>query len=164
MFCILHNIYFHHYLIYFNLIFSGVTDSKAVTGSKSTLDITPSTNSLVVIITGVSTGIVFTILVVCLFVTCRRKVSFEIMKCNYWMTRSETSVEIYVLLIIKTKPKSKNHRAVFLSFFCIMVKDDSILRILGLDICTAKLLQAWNLSLLLSKIFGSVYKCLSTKR
>ena len=51
-----------------------MTDSKAVTGSKSTLDITPSTNSLVVIVTGVSTGIVFTILVVCLFVTCRRKV------------------------------------------------------------------------------------------
>ena len=59
---------------------SGVTDSKAVTGSKSTLDITPSTNSLVVIVTGVSTGIVFTILVVCLFVTCRRKVRFVFLK------------------------------------------------------------------------------------
>ena len=56
------------------LIFIGVTDSKAVTGSKSTLDITPSTSSLVVIITGVSTGIVFTVLLVCLFVTCKRKV------------------------------------------------------------------------------------------
>ena len=56
------------------LIFLGVTDSKAVTGSKSTLDITPSTSSLVVIITGVSTGIVFTVLLVCLFVTCKRKV------------------------------------------------------------------------------------------
>ena len=56
------------------LIILGVTDSKAVTGSKSTLDITPSTSSLVVIITGVSTGIVFTVLLVCLFVTCKRKV------------------------------------------------------------------------------------------
>ena len=60
-------------------IFTGVTDSKAVTGSKSTLDITPSTSSLVVIITGVSTGIVFTVLLVCLFVTCKRKVfSYDI--------------------------------------------------------------------------------------
>ena len=63
--------------IYF--FFIGVTDSKAVTGSKSTLDITTPTNSLVVIITGVATGVVFTVLVVCLFVTCKKKVI-----CNIW--------------------------------------------------------------------------------
>lgn len=52
----------------------GVTDSKAVTGSKSMLDLSAaSTSSIVVIVTGVATGIVFTVLLVCLFVTCRRK-------------------------------------------------------------------------------------------
>ena len=70
---------------YYNSCILGVTDSKAVTGSKSTLDITSSTSSLVVIITGVATGVVFTILVVCLFVTCKRKVSIELLSncCIY---------------------------------------------------------------------------------
>ena len=53
---------------------SGVTDSKAVTGSKSGFDFGGSAGSIVVIVTGVLAGIVFTVLLVCLFVTCRRKV------------------------------------------------------------------------------------------
>ena len=37
-------------------------------------DASSSTSSIVVIVTGIAAGIVFTILLVCLFVTCRRKV------------------------------------------------------------------------------------------
>ena len=33
-----------------------------------------STSSIVVIVTGIATGVVFTVLLVCLFVTCRQKV------------------------------------------------------------------------------------------
>ena len=55
---------------------SGVTDSKAVTGSKTGFDFGGSAaGSIVVIVTGVAAGIVFTVLLVCLFVTCKRKVS-----------------------------------------------------------------------------------------
>lgn len=51
----------------------GVTDSKAVTGSKSTLDLSGASSSLVVIVTGVACGVIFTVLVVCLLVTCRQR-------------------------------------------------------------------------------------------
>ena len=55
----------------------GVTDSKAVKGSKSVLDWSDasSPSSIVVIVTGIAAGLIFTVLLVCLFVTCRRKVS-----------------------------------------------------------------------------------------
>ena len=62
---------------YFIIIVIGVTDSKAVKGSKSMLDWTAdasSTTPIVVIVTGIAAGLVFTVLLVCLFVTCRRKV------------------------------------------------------------------------------------------
>ena len=76
-----------------NVFFSvaGVTDSKAVKGSTSMLDWTDassSTSSIVVIVTGIAAGIVFTILLVCLFVTCRRKV-------NTTMSRISFSVPYY---------------------------------------------------------------------
>ena len=76
-----------------NVFFSvaGVTDSKAVKGSTSMLDWTDassSTSSIVVIVTGIAAGIVFTILLVCLFVTCRRKV-------NTTMSRISISVLYY---------------------------------------------------------------------
>jgi hypothetical protein len=54
-----------------------VTDSKAVTGSKSGFDLGGSAGSIVVIVTGVAAGIVFTVLLVCLFVTCRRRVRYH---------------------------------------------------------------------------------------
>ncbi len=59
------------------LFISGVTDSKAVKGPKSMLDLTgvASTSSIVVIVVGSAAGLIFTIMVVCLFVTCRRKVN-----------------------------------------------------------------------------------------
>jgi hypothetical protein len=60
-----------------------VTDSKAVTGSKSGFDFGGSAGSIVVIVTGVAAGIVFTVLLVCLFVTCRRKVSGSA-QSGYW--------------------------------------------------------------------------------
>lgn len=57
-----------------SLFFAGVTDSKAVTGSKSTLDLSvSSSSSLVVIVTGIACGIVLTVLIVCLLITCQRK-------------------------------------------------------------------------------------------
>ena len=54
---------------------SGVTDSKAVKGSMSGLDFGGSASSIVVIVTGVAAGLVFTVLLVCLFVTCKKRVS-----------------------------------------------------------------------------------------
>ena len=60
--------------------FAGVTDSKAVTGSKSTLDLSSSssgTASAVVIAAGVACGIVLTAVVVCFLVTCQKRVSSE---------------------------------------------------------------------------------------
>jgi hypothetical protein len=54
---------------------TGVTDSKAVKGSKSTLDLSTSTpTSLLVVITGVAGGILVTGLIICFLVTCQRKV------------------------------------------------------------------------------------------
>lgn len=60
----------------FYLSFLGVTDSKAVTGSKSTLDLSSaySTSSIVVIVVGVVCGIILTSLIICLLVTCQKKV------------------------------------------------------------------------------------------
>ena len=52
----------------------GVTDSKAVTGSKkSGLDLSSPSSSVVVVVTGVVCGVVFTALIVCLLVTCRQR-------------------------------------------------------------------------------------------
>ena len=65
---------------------AGVTDSKAVKGSTSMLDWTDassSTSSIVVIVTGIAAGIVFTILLVCLFVTCRRKVNTTMSRISF---------------------------------------------------------------------------------
>ena len=56
-----------------------MTDSKAVTGSKSesgSMFASPS-SSVVVIVTGVACGIVFTVLVVFLLVTCRKRVKIN---------------------------------------------------------------------------------------
>ena len=64
----------------------GVTDSKAVKGSKSVLDWSDasSPSSIVVIVTGIAAGLIFTVLLVCLFVTCRRKVSSHcIFRCFF---------------------------------------------------------------------------------
>ena len=66
--------------------FSGVTDSKAVKGSsKSMLDWSSyssvgeatSPGQILVIVSGIAAGLVLTVLLVCIFVTCRRKVRLE---------------------------------------------------------------------------------------
>ena len=66
----------------FPLPHTGVTDSKAVKGSsKSMLDWSSysetagSPSHILVIVSGIAAGLVLTVLLVCLFVTCRRKVS-----------------------------------------------------------------------------------------
>ena len=71
---------------FFSFSVAGVTDSKAVKGSTSMLDWTDassSTSSIVVIVTGIAAGIVFTILLVCLFVTCRRKVNTTMSRISF---------------------------------------------------------------------------------
>ncbi len=64
--------------------FSGVTDSKAVKGSSSSLDSSLSVvvgggegganTSLLVVVAGVGCGVLLTSLIVCLLVTCQRRV------------------------------------------------------------------------------------------
>ena len=49
--------------------FSGVTDSKAVKGSQNSMS--GATTSIVVIVTGVATGLVSTVLLICLLVAYR---------------------------------------------------------------------------------------------
>ena len=53
---------------------SGVTDSKAVTGNKSSI-MSGNASSIVVIVTGIATGLVTTVLLICLLVTYRKRVS-----------------------------------------------------------------------------------------
>ena len=52
-----------------DLYFSGVTDSKAVKGSQNSMS--GATTSIVVIVTGVATGLVSTVLLICLLVAYR---------------------------------------------------------------------------------------------
>ena len=61
-----------------------MTDSKAVKGSMSGLDFGGSASSIVVIVTGVAAGLVFTVLLVCLFVTCKKRV--RILNVSYFCT------------------------------------------------------------------------------
>ena len=78
---------------------AGVTDSKAVKGSKSMLDWTDassSTSSIVVIVTGIAAGIVFTILLVCLFVTCRRKVCLFTNKLTETLDKSQQIQDFFL--------------------------------------------------------------------
>ena len=69
-----------HLMFSFFFPHTGVTDSKAVKGSSSMLDWssyseTASPSHILVIVSGIAAGLVLTVLLVCLFVTCRRKVS-----------------------------------------------------------------------------------------
>ena len=70
---------------------TGVTDSKAVKGSSSMLDWssyseTASPSHILVIVSGIAAGLVLTVLLVCLFVTCRRKVSCWLWILKRWQT------------------------------------------------------------------------------
>ena len=106
---------------------AGVTDSKAVKGSTSMLDWTDassSTSSIVVIVTGIAAGIVFTILLVCLFVTCRRKVNTTMSRISisvlyyYFCEHFSILREInFVLMCLQCTPVPYNSKRFIIFFF-----------------------------------------------
>ena len=115
----------YHECFFFSV--AGVTDSKAVKGSTSMLDWTDassSTSSIVVIVTGIAAGIVFTILLVCLFVTCRRKVnttmsriSFSVLYyyfCEHFSILREIN---FVLMCLQCTPVPYNSKRFIIFFF-----------------------------------------------
>ena len=111
--------YHFNYKILSHLV-SGVTDSKAVTGSKTGFDFGGSAaGSIVVIVTGVAAGIVFTVLLVCLFVTCKRKVS--VTRVNFlnifWskssfqeLNKAGTGPRSTAKFKLKVQPRSAPHK------------------------------------------------------
>ena len=76
------------FLLFMMMIISGVTDSKAVTGNKSSI-LSGNAGSIVVIVTGIATGLVTTVLLICLLVAYRKRVIQALFLCALFLSKTE---------------------------------------------------------------------------